>query len=94
MADESEQIYTENKSSNQSNVTTTSSLFASMHSLAFVQLDPAGDNSKVSFICTYKLKLIAKPWEALGMSIQGFSAQKEEKRKGEEGGRDGKNQYF
>lgn len=53
-----------------------------MHSLAFVQLDPAGDNSKVSFICTYKLKLIAKPWEALGMSIQGFYAQKEEKKRG------------
>lgn len=52
------------------------------YSLVFVQLDPAGDNLKVSFTCTYKLKLIAKPWEALGMSIQGFYAQKEEKRKG------------
>lgn len=72
----------QDKSPSQSNVTTTSSSFASMHSLAFVQLDPAGDNSKVSFICTYKRKLIAKPWEALGMSIQGFSPQKEEKKRG------------
>lgn len=63
-----------------------------MHSLAFVQLDPASDNSKVSFICTYKLELIAKRWEALGMSIQGFYAQKEEKKrgKGKVGGEMGK----
>lgn len=52
------------------------------YSLVFVQLDPVGDNLKVSFTGTYKLKLIAKPWEALGMSIQDFYAQKEEKRKG------------
>lgn len=57
-----------------------------MYSLASVQLDPAGDNSKVSFICTYKLKLIAKPWEALGMSIRGFT-HKRKKRKEERGKR-------